>query len=316
MADHRAVAALVSFALLLCTGRARAQSSQGRASALFKEARTLVDAGNYAEACPKLEESQRLDPGVGTQFNLADCYEHTRRPSTANRLYREVAAAAHAAGKTEREKAAQQRMDLLASALPRLRVTVADHGAVEVRVDGRLVDANERSEPIALDPGPHVVAVTAPDRQPALLTVSVGDRGVFECRVPPLATRERERAAVAPVSAWPWQRTASVATLAAGLGGAGVGTAFGLVARGKHSEVRELCPGYPTCPSSSLALARSIDSEGRSAATIATIAFVAGGAALGASLSFFLLTPRPAANASGRLQLGVSLGGATVEGTW
>ena len=36
------------------------------ADALFKEGRALLDAKKFDEACPKLAESQRLDPGAGT----------------------------------------------------------------------------------------------------------------------------------------------------------------------------------------------------------------------------------------------------------
>lgn len=46
-----------------------------RASALFAEGRQLMAAGDYASACPKLAESQALDPAADTALDLGICYQ-------------------------------------------------------------------------------------------------------------------------------------------------------------------------------------------------------------------------------------------------
>ena len=79
--------------------------------------------GKHADACPKLEESQRLDPGIGTQFNLAVCYEQVGRTASAWSTFLDVAGAARAAGQTEREKVARQRATALEPRLIRLTIT-------------------------------------------------------------------------------------------------------------------------------------------------------------------------------------------------
>ena len=87
-------------------------------------ARALMKAKNYAEACPKLAESQRLDPGIGTQFHLADCYENQGKLASAWATFLEVASLAAASNQPDREKAAKARAARLEPRLPRLTIVV------------------------------------------------------------------------------------------------------------------------------------------------------------------------------------------------
>src|ERR1700753_2771982 len=88
--------AAVLVATLFHEGHALAQSDPGTARALFAEGRKLMAAKKYDEACPKLEESQRLDPGIGTMYNLADCWEHVGRTASAWAMFLDAAAGARA----------------------------------------------------------------------------------------------------------------------------------------------------------------------------------------------------------------------------
>ena len=79
------------------------------AQALFDEAIKLIGSRSYGEACPKLEESERLDPAMGTRFQLAQCYEAVGRTASAWAGFLELADLARAAGQEAREKTARQR---------------------------------------------------------------------------------------------------------------------------------------------------------------------------------------------------------------
>ncbi len=115
--------ALAMFLAALLSGGRDARADTAAAQALFDAAKQLMAQGKYADACPRLEESQRLDPGIGTQFNLAACYEQLGRTASAWSMFLEVAGASKAAGQLEREKVARQRAAALEPRLIRLTIT-------------------------------------------------------------------------------------------------------------------------------------------------------------------------------------------------
>src|ERR1019366_9199224 len=70
----RVLACLLACARVSMPGNAHAEPSpeeKARATTLFREAKELLASNRVAEACRKLEESERLDPAGGTLLNLA-----------------------------------------------------------------------------------------------------------------------------------------------------------------------------------------------------------------------------------------------------
>lgn len=182
--------ALVLFLAALVGGSRDARADTAAAQALFDAAKQLMAQGKYADACPKLEESQRLDPGIGTQFNLAACYEQLGRTASAWSMFLEVAGASKAAGQLEREKVARQRALALEPKLIRLTITApADAPAdLQVKRDGVAVGRAQWGTPVPVDPGKHTIEATAAGRRPFVKTLDLTTPGTSESvAIPPMA---------------------------------------------------------------------------------------------------------------------------------
>ena len=176
---------------------AQSSSDKATAEALFANGRRLMASGDYAAACPKFAASQKLDPGVGTLLNLADCYEKKGQTASAWGEFLEAASAARAIGSKEREQAARDRAQSLEKRLSRLTVTIAPGNAPNLRVarDGEAVDPAALGTPLPIDPGKHLIEVTAPGRKPWSQSVDVkGGPEQLTITVPVLASAGSPRA--------------------------------------------------------------------------------------------------------------------------
>lgn len=165
------VAALIA-ASLLAAAPARADASaadKAAAEALFEHAKLLMKDARYGEACAKFQESQRIDPGIGTTLYLADCFEKNGQSASAWAEFLEAAAAARGVGQADREKKARERAAALETKLNRLSITVAAGAEVpglEVKRDGAPIAKALWGTPVPLDPGEHTVSASAPGKKP------------------------------------------------------------------------------------------------------------------------------------------------------
>jgi hypothetical protein len=80
-----------ALAITLSAGAASADDAPDavRAATLFAEGRQLMAAQDYAAACPKLAESQALDPAADTALDLGICYQ--KASEQAFKVARELA---------------------------------------------------------------------------------------------------------------------------------------------------------------------------------------------------------------------------------
>jgi hypothetical protein len=116
--------------------------------------------------------------------------------------------------------------------------------------------------------------------------------------------------------AWPAQRTVAIGVGAAGVVGVAVGSAFGLIAKSKNDQALEPanCRTSTQCSTSGLTLT----DDARSAATVSTVAFIAGGAAIATGAVLWFTAPHGGSGAAVRARpvLAGSSGGLVVDGAW
>jgi hypothetical protein len=297
---------------------------------------------HYDEACPKFEESQRLDGGIGTMFNLADCWEHSGRSASAWAMFLDTAAAARAANQEDRAKVAKERATKLEPKLSHMTIRLAsvDPG-LEVRRDGQVVGQAAYNTAVPVDPGAHRIEVSATGKKPFSSSVDVAASASVSVQIPKLENADPALpagggAGDTAAGAGPTPATSSSAPAAAtadigpsaghskalpyALGGLGVvglavGTVFELKSRSANSDALKICPGDAACSQSDVDRHAGLVSDAKTDQLIAIVG--AGVGAAGLITAVVLLTTQhagPTAQAAQAFSLDFGAGtqGATV----
>jgi hypothetical protein len=323
--SSRRLRALVVIAASGVSAPASAQPAPpGRPAAetLFREGRKLMDEGHYEEACPKLAESNRIEPAGGTLLNLAMCHEFTGKTATAWAEYQQALGQARKAGRGDREKMALQHAAALVPKLSHLTVSIPAPAAVPelvVTLDGAALDPAELGTPIPVDPGLHSVTAAAPGRQRWETQVQVGIRGdARSVTIPVLLAGSGTQAPAAPPpppdAGGGWHRPAALVAGGAGVVALGVGAVFGIRALSLGGQSNAHCQNG-LCDATGL----SAFDDGKTSAGVADATLLAGAVVLGAAAVLFLTDDSPARAAvtgSVRLTIGRDGASAGVRGTW
>ena len=302
----------LAFAAATATGAATARAESGDAAVaerLFLDGRAMMSNGRYAEACPMLAESQRIDPGVGTLLALGECYEKQGKTASAWATYREAEPMARRLGQKERAAHFAARAEALSATLSylTLRIALPPRG-LTVTFDETPLAQAAWSTSIPVDPGKHVIAAAAPGRSSWTTTLEVKPADRVAVDVPELdAAATPPEGPRGPENQGSTQRTLGWAGVVVGGVALGAGIAFGLIAKSKSDEANADHCSSEYCDPRGITLTR----DAKSAALVSTVLFFAGGAVLATGIVLVVTTP-----SGQRIALAPNGTGAAIAATW
>ncbi len=300
--------AVVVLALARQGSAAPTEVESALATALFNEAKALMNEGRWSEACGKFSESQRLDPGGGTLLNLALCHEKEGKLATAWARYNEALAIAERQGREDRVIFARSHIQKLEPKLPYVMIIVKQPvPEQELTLDGAALRLPAWGTRVPLDPGAHVLKASAKGRVSHTVPFTAREEHTVSVEIPLLepqpdqAVESPERGPVRKagsarrahqVSRTPVARgEASVlrpwAFVSLGLGAAGLSTGAiaGIAALQKRSRLDDTCEGPAHCPEEQRG---NLDAMHRYA-DISTVAFAIGAGAAATGVLFLFI---------------------------
>ncbi len=295
-------------------------TSQERALAesLFRDANALVKSKDFDAACPKFEESHRLDPQLGTLLYLATCHEQQGKTASAWAEFSASADLASQRGDERREKIARARADELEPNLSRVtfsRVDSATPANVEIRLDDKKIGDALLGTAVPVDPGTYVVTMTADGFESFEREIEVdgdGDRVTVE--LGNLDPSDEGPVEKPPIDAPEGSALGTTGWVLVGVGGASLllSMGMGVAAAVQRDAADEECDGR-FCTDEGL----DMHDTSRMYATVSTVAVFLGIASAGVGIALVVAAPSPN-ETEAWLHVAPHLGGGTLSygGRW
>ncbi len=295
-------------------------AERGLASALFEQGRTLMGDGRIDEACIKLAESQRLDPGGGTLLNLALCHEKQGKIATALTEFREARALAKKDNRRDRESAADGEIAKLEPLLSKISVVVSTDvkvAGITVEIDGLVLPEATWGTQFPVDPGTRNIIVKAPGYRDWTSAIEVGNTakttdvnvpklekaGAGSLSTPPVATTSSSvtppinGSSAPPISPPPVTerdmpmspvRKGGFVVGGIGLALVGVGAIAGGVAIHNKNQANEVCAGLVCADEDAVNLSK----QAVALANLSTATFAVGLAGLAVGTVMVVMAPK------------------------
>lgn len=266
---HRAWTGVTTAAAMLLFV-SRSSAADARAEALYREAQRAAQVGDYGLACKKFDASQAAEPAPGTLLNVADCREREQKLVAAHEAL--ASALALFSASDPRIAFAQERLANLDARLA--QVTVHATRDARVEIDGKTARADTG---VALEPGVHLIRVTAADHAEVTETVElaagerreVDGKGAASLAAAPPPPTKNAGTPLRPLQIAMWS-SFSVALVATT-----VGTFAGIRTIQLGHDADGNCNALG-CNDAGLDAER----QGRTFSAISTVSFVAAGAAI------------------------------------
>ena len=264
------------------------------AESLYRDGKKAAQAKDWPTACAKFKASADREPAPGTWLNLGDCEEHRGRLRDARASF-ESSVRMFKAG-DERGNYARQRLAAIDRKIPKLTAKLPTGSPADSRseLDGAPLTSKE---PVALEPGEHVLVVHASGRsnvesritlaegENRSIVLNVGSRTTTDGPVGTTKVTSATMMTPPPKPEGSGLRTTGWIVLGVGAAGVATGLFAGLMTMNAKSDADKNCPN-DACNPDGLAA----QSSGTTWSTISTTAFIAGGVAAVSGISLVLLS--------------------------
>ena len=284
-------------ALLTFSVSAQVSGQASAAEDAYRRGLSAFEAGDYANACPELSESYRLDPLPGALFTVATCELKAGKIATAFRRFEEfitlvdsLAPAQQVQQETRRAVAEQERRDLSMD-LPYIRIALQGSSAndAQVYLNGTLLPPESIGMEFAVDPGEQVVEQRRGGRTLGAQRVVIAKAErktvtVVLVQDPPVAPRIEVRPIRSPATA---SHLLAYSIAGVGFTGVALGSVAGFLALREKGIVSTECNGT-TCS------VRGKDAAdfGKADGLVSTVGFGVGIASLAISAAMLLRPSR------------------------